>query len=180
MCGLRSPSQSGSSSKEIQKSRAAAEASSANRSQQGTHLFHNNTASDYATQNSASDQPEQEKDSPLLRLPSELRLAIYDFALQDTLDDTIAQDKASSRLDRTSEDNPEPLPFIGALAILHTSRALRTEGADTMRSLAEAKRDKLNDALMTTYDNMWTFPSRGTSEEISKSRARRDAARAAT
>jgi len=116
----------------------------------------------------------------LLRLPSELRLAIYDFALQDTLDDTIAQDEASSRLDRTSENNPEPLPFIGALAILHTSRALRTEGADTMRSLAEAKRDKLNNALMATYDNMRTLPSRGTSEEISKSRACRDAARAAT
>lgn len=181
MCEHASQSQRGFSSKEIQEPHhAAAEHSSVEHIQQDPDSFHNGVATDNAAQPSAPDRPDQEHDSSFLRLPSELRLAIYDFALQDTLDDTIAQDKASSRLDRTSEDNPEPLPFIGALAILHTSRALRTEGVETMRSLAEAKRDKLDDALVTAYAKMRTFPVRGTSEEISETRARRDAAHAAT
>lgn len=182
MCELESQSQSGSSSKEIQESHDAAQASSVDHPQQKPNPFHNGVAADNVAQTPAPGRPEQEQDSPFLRLPSELRLTIYDFALQDILDDMTAQDKASSRQGRTYKDHPKPLPFIGVLAILHTSRALRTEGADTMRLLAEAEYEQLSQDEIRTHaelHNLLEPTSNETCDLILETTARCDATRAA-
>lgn len=55
---------------------------------------------------------------------------IYDFALQDTLDDMAAQIKSLKGEDITPippDKLPPFLPFVGALALLQTSRQLHIE-----------------------------------------------------
>lgn len=55
--------------------------------------------------------------SPLLKLPTELRLQIYNFALQNTI----------VYLDRSSSDWMLRPRYYGSLALLHTSRLLQSE-----------------------------------------------------
>lgn len=55
--------------------------------------------------------------SPLLKLPTELRLQIYNFALQNTI----------VYLDLSSSDWMLRPRYYGSLALLHTSRLLQSE-----------------------------------------------------
>jgi hypothetical protein len=75
----------------------------------------------------------------LVGLPAELRLIIYEFALQDTIDSLVFTPPP-----RTYEDYKKAcgeltaLPFLGALALNHTSRLIREESLDTFSSLLDA------------------------------------------
>lgn len=102
---------------------------------------------------------------PIMKLPVELRLKIYDFALQDTVDSVVSPPfntlkKAGRSLRPPLEDlylgtrtlgYAKCPPIVGALALLHTNRAIRSETADTMNWLGvahfralEARRNKHN------------------------------------
>lgn len=143
MWALEWLSLSGLFSKDTQESRHTVEASGAERPQ----LESNDAVPGGATESSGSDRPEQERDSPILRLPAELRIMIYDFALQDTLDAAAAIE--------TKIENGEPgprfkqplfSPFVGALALRQTNRKLLNEGLDIMIPLVHAKAEKLHNA----------------------------------
>lgn len=78
---------------------------------------------------------------PFLQLPVELRVMIYDMALQDVSDD-IAEIVSNSKSPQQHQ-LAQSVPLLGALAILHTSRELRGEAFDALRSLAEVKRERM-------------------------------------
>lgn len=106
--------------------------------------------------------------SPFLKLPIELRIMIYDLALQDVYPDLAKVQRDSKSI---LEDQPVmPLPFLGALAILHTCRELRDEGISALRSLLKAEAAKLAKASERFWDKRRVSKSRFTdedSEEIS-------------
>lgn len=82
--------------------------------------------------------------SSFLKLPIELRTMIYDFALQDVLDD-LARTRKNQESTSTDE-SVRTLPYLGALAVLHTSHELRGESIDILRSLMKVKLNKLDEA----------------------------------
>lgn len=105
------------------------------------------SAAAHTTQISATKQ-----DSPFLRLPVELRMVIYDLAIQDNLDNpgTVATVEPMGRTtlgDKLIVERPPFVPFTGALALLQTNQKLRREGFDIFRRLAGAKLQKLHEAL---------------------------------
>jgi hypothetical protein len=55
---------------------------------------------------------------PFMKLSPELRLVVYHFALQDVVAPILSSDP---------NDDTAPKPFRGALALLDTSRLLRSE-----------------------------------------------------
>lgn len=79
-----------------------------------------------------------EQQSPLLRLPSEIRLMIYAFALENTIDAV----RAVSFL-KDMSTTPCP-PIHGALALLHTNSLIRSKSSDAMEFLAKAHFDHLD------------------------------------
>ena len=70
-----------------------------------------------------------QQDCPFLKLSTELRLEICRFAIQHDLD-----------VIKTTPEfyNSARPPLRGALALLHTCRALRVESIDAMEPLAQA------------------------------------------
>lgn len=86
---------------------------------------------------SVPDRPQQ--NSPLLKLPAELRIVIYDMALQDLFDDIVNEYETTTMvINELLGYKPRPLPlFVGALALLHTGYKLRDEGLSAMRRIAE-------------------------------------------
>lgn len=70
--------------------------------------------------------------SPLLKLPPELRLQIYNFALQDTIEslDLSCSDKRTYYMLRPK--------YYGSLALLHASRLLQSEYACEMLPVVRA------------------------------------------
>lgn len=82
----------------------------------------------------APEQPQQ--DCPFMKLPTELRIRIYAFALQHIMD-KITTDKEQPR-PLFPLRKPEPYkikPFYsGTFALSHTSRTLRAESLDTLAS----------------------------------------------
>lgn len=78
------------------------------------------------------DSPQQ--DCSLLQLSMESQLEICRFAFHHDLD--------AIRSTPTSY-NSAPRPLRGALALLHTCRALRTEGIDAMEPLAQASKSAI-------------------------------------
>ena len=123
-----------------------------------------------ATKAAMPDRPQQT--SPFLKLPIELRIMIYDLALQDVLDDI-----AKARKDEkpVSVDEPlQTLPFVGALAIPHTSHELRGESIDGMRSLTELKFGKSLEALRILWKKQLAGDYRDLKESIRLGVARRD------
>lgn len=82
-----------------------------------------------------ADRPQQT--SLFLKLPIELRIMIYDLALQDILDDLAKPGK--NQISSSVNDRKLPLPLLGALAMFHTCHELRGEATDAMRSVAEVK-----------------------------------------
>lgn len=62
---------------------------------------------------------------PFMKLPAELRLQIYKYAIQNTIDAVLARPLPTSS-DRKKIWNTCPA-FIGAQALLHTSSEVRAE-----------------------------------------------------
>jgi hypothetical protein len=91
---------------------------------------------------------------PLMKLPTEVRFMIYAYALQQTIDRAIFPPFGTPKLmpppvprHVTPLDSREPPlgfdkehircpPIVGALALLHTNRELRSESADELMQLA--------------------------------------------
>ena len=89
---------------------------------------------------------------PLMNLPTELRIIIYNFALQhilDAIDDEVpANRRLSQPLHKPRGHRGGVLFYSGALALTHTSRTVRAESLDALathmvahavRSMAEAQ-----------------------------------------
>lgn len=74
-----------------------------------------------------------------MKLPTELRIRIYSFALQHILD--ALYDEASNHdqnwrpLIKPCDDPNSVLFYTGALALTHTNRAIRAESLDTLAML---------------------------------------------
>lgn len=125
------------------------EVSTTRHRQHGTLFFQNSTNVVRADRSSLPDRPPQ--NSPLLRLPTELRLSIYNFSLQDIFNDIVARAKLASKHDLALKGKPQPfLPsFLGVLALPHTSHTLRDESVDFLSAhvLPEVK------TMMAVADN---------------------------
>lgn len=79
---------------------------------------------------------------PHMKMPTELRIRIYNFALQHILD--AVYDEASHRdqhwrplMKPPGDSNRVPF-YTGALALAQTSRAIRAESLDTLTMLMTA------------------------------------------
>lgn len=89
---------------------------------------------------------------PLMRLPVELRLKIYDFAYQDTINSIVAPPFGTSKAagrplrppledfkqQRLAIDYVKCPPIVGALALLDTGRSNRLETTDAFKWLSVA------------------------------------------
>lgn len=131
--------------------------------QHGSLFFQNSTDVIRADRTSLPDRPPQ--NSPLLRLPTELRLAIYNFSLQHIFNETVARAKLASEHDPPPTRKPQPfLPsFLGALALPHTSHTLRDESVDFLSAhmLPEVK------TMMAAADNFnATITSESPTEDV--------------
>jgi hypothetical protein len=99
------------------------------------------------TLTTAADMPDQtQQKSPFMKLPTELRLRIYKFALDDIVDD-IESDVANKKrvyeevdalIEWPSPSKVDHPIFVGVLSFLHTSRKLRRECLDALRAPTEA------------------------------------------
>ena len=110
-------------------------------------LESNGAVPDEATKPSALNRLDPEHDSPFLKLPAELRMMIYDFALQDTLNAAAAIETRTENGERGPRSK-QPLfaPFVGALALRQTNCKLRNEGLDIMIPLAYTKVENIRTA----------------------------------
>lgn len=84
---------------------------------------------------SATNPEDPQQQSPFMKLPPELRLAIYTFALQNIVNEIKAIPLHTFTIPGHSPNHP---PMLGALALLHTSRNIRRESSECMRRLAHA------------------------------------------
>lgn len=91
-----------------------------------------------------------QQDSHLLNLPSELRIMIYGVALQDVLVYKAAERKYEGDPTIALALHHRSLPFMGALALLHTCRELRNEGLDAFKPLARAILEERSKISATT------------------------------
>ena len=100
--------------------------------------------------------PSSQHTCPLMKLPTEVRFMIYAIALQQTIDHAISPPFGTPRLmpapackqkwsrDPTRIRHTFPRstvkypPLVGALALLHTSRQLRSESAQEFNRLGHA------------------------------------------
>jgi hypothetical protein len=97
--------------------------------------------------------PSRQQFFPLMKLPTEIRFMIYAIALQQTIDHAISPPFGTPRLlpapacEQKWSRNPKRIshtfprlkvtcpPLVGALGLLHTSRALRSESANEFNRL---------------------------------------------
>jgi hypothetical protein len=87
-----------------------------------------------------------QQNSPFMKLPTELRLRIYKFALDDVVDD-IESDVANQKEAHQEADvftewslfsRADYPTFVGVLGFLHTNRSLRRESVDVLLAPMEA------------------------------------------
>lgn len=81
-----------------------------------------------------------EQDCPFFKLPTELRLEIFRFAIQHALDLVNPPPNTDYRYSATQTTR-------GALALLYTCRTLRAESIDAMEPLANASRSSLQSEI---------------------------------
>lgn len=75
-------------------------------------------------------------ENTFIGLPTELRLRIYRFALQDNIDSILITESPHSRSTFITTVLEFPLqPFLGGLALNHTNRAIRRESLDAFTPL---------------------------------------------
>jgi hypothetical protein len=92
----------------------------------------NTTKSESSTKSSRVAQ-----NSPLSTLPAEVRLVIYEFALQHTVNEI--KETSAPRFSSSSSE-PQRSAIKGALALLHTSNLLRSESSKAFNSLVQLER----------------------------------------
>lgn len=96
---------------------------------------------DNQTLTTTPEHPQQ--DNPLLKLPTELRIKIYAFALQHTLQELATdQDPSTTRTWQPKDYKITPF-YCGTFALPHTSQVLRAESLDTLEILTLARLDQL-------------------------------------
>jgi len=94
---------------------------------------------------------ESQHNCPLLELPTELRLRIYELAFEDITDGIESDTTHEQRLHQDSDTRWESLSraaqpiFVGALGLLHTSRSLRRESLDALAPRAQGVEDACSD-----------------------------------
>jgi hypothetical protein len=97
----------------------------------------------YSRDNHDFQEPAIYPRNTFIGLPVELRLIIYEFALQDNFDSIIPEPSspsASSELDiLRSSAILQPLPFLGGLALNHTSQTIRKESLASFSPLLSAQ-----------------------------------------
>jgi len=75
----------------------------------------------------------------IMKLPTEMRIRIYDFALLHLLDAVYIETPSDTKLYRPikkSRSDSSVVPFYtGALALIHTNRTIRAESLDVLASL---------------------------------------------
>jgi hypothetical protein len=103
-----------------------------------------------ATSATSPEDPQQQ--SPFMKLPPELRLAIYTFAFQNTVNEIKAIPLHTFTIPGHSPNHP---PMLGALALLHTSRNIRRESSESMKYLASAQRQQIRAHDEACWDEFW-------------------------
>lgn len=112
------------------------EVSTTRHHQQGTLFFQSSINATGAARVSLPNRPQQ--NSPLLRLPAELRISIYSLLLQDIFHHIVAGAKLPSEHVPVPTDKPQPPmpPLLGFLALAHTSHTLRAESVHFLKAHA--------------------------------------------
>lgn len=103
-----------------------------------------------------------------MELPTEIRFTIYELALQQTIDNIVCPPFGTARLMpappckrvrpagssnvnylfKETEEYVRCPPIVGALALLHTNREIRSESADEFMRLADAHVQALSERKM--------------------------------
>lgn len=89
-----------------------------------------------------------EQSCPFFKLSTELRLEIFRFAIQQALDLVNPPPGTNYKYSKTQTTR-------GALALLYTCRALRTESIDAMDHLAKASRTSLRSEIHLVRSTYW-------------------------
>lgn len=87
----------------------------------------------------------------LMCLPTELRMLIYQFALQDVVDDSVAIDRCPAVR--------QSLPRLGGLALPMISRTIRKESLDVYGPLIKAHHESLWEHYIGLQDAAWQLPA---------------------
>lgn len=77
---------------------------------------------------------------PFMRLPPEIRIMVYEFALRDITDPIMFPPSGEAQ---------KPQPYRGALALLHTGKHIRHESHQAMKHIARSHYKALIGACMT-------------------------------
>ena len=100
----------------------------------------------------ASEQPQHH--CPIMTLPTEMRIRIYDYALQHFLDAIYNEAPSVNKLWRPVTKPRAGMPFYtGALAFTHTNRIIRAESLDVLASRMLAHVDRLEDEVHDIASN---------------------------
>lgn len=109
---------------------------------------------DKTTSTAAETADQSQQNCHLMELPTELRLRIYKFALDDIFND-IESDAANKKRMYQEANLQWPSPdsvsradlpiFVGVLGLLHTNRELRRECLDALRAPTKASRKVCSD-----------------------------------
>lgn len=115
---------------------------------------------DKTTSTAAEMTDQSQQNSPLIKLPVELRLRIYKFAFEDLVDDIVA-DAATKKQSYQEADALWPVDsigeadhpiFIGVLGCLQVSRELRRECLDALPAPTRAFREVCFDRYKATKE----------------------------
>ena len=87
----------------------------------------------------------------LLKLPTELRLMIYEFAFDDIVTDAVSRRQLYASENWPSVSMAPHLTFVGVLGLLHVSRELRREIPDALLVSTKAYKTICYDQYKVTY-----------------------------
>ena len=90
--------------------------------------------------------------SPFTRLPCELRLTIYSFALRSLLDDVPLGGSVFWR----RHGRPRRPEYRGALALLQVNRSIRAESPGEILAVAQAEHVRLRDKYESAMDDYFS------------------------
>ena len=113
----------------------------------------------------ASNPADSSKHFPLMKLPPEIRLMIYEHAVRDNI--AAAESKA------TDFDMPTPQPYVGALALIHTTSTIRKESRGAMLVVAYRQWKSLHARYKSLF-KLWSATACGTKATASRDLERAD------
>lgn len=101
-----------------------------------------------------------QQNCPIMRLPVELRLRIYNFAFEDIIDEIVADAANKKRMYQEADEMWPSLSvskadhpiFVGVLSLLHVSRELRRESLDALRTPTRAFKKTCSVQSKTTLE----------------------------